>query len=230
MPETQKYAVNDYGTGYLGAFAVALALLHRRRTGEGQHVDAALAYTATTLQSSFFIDYDGKVWDEPRGQESIGSGPLHRAYRASDGWFYLGAPSAAALEAVEGLAGVASASSLEGALEERFASAPLAEWVARLNAAEGVGAHHVVSSTDELMEMPYAVDRGLSITRDHEAWGRVTTIGPAARLARTPLRPGAVAPPLGQHSREILAEAGLQDRADALIASGAVHEAAPIRG
>src|SRR5690606_21057813 len=42
MPQTQRYAVNDYGTGYLGAYAVSLALLHRARTGQGQHVDAAL--------------------------------------------------------------------------------------------------------------------------------------------------------------------------------------------
>ncbi len=227
MPETQKYAVNDYGTGYLGALGVALALYHRRRTGQGQHVDAALAYTATTLQSSFFIDYEGKAWDEARGQESVGSGPLHRAYRASDGWFFLGAPGAAALGRVEGLDGVGALAgdALVSALEGRFATATVATWVERLNAVAGVGAHHVVSNTDELMEMPYAIDHGLSLTRDHETWGRVTTIGPAARLSRTPVRPGPVAPPLGAHSREILAEVGLGDRADVLIASGAVREA-----
>ena len=227
MPETQKYAVNDYGTGYFGALGVALALYHRRRTGQGQHVDAALAYTATALQSSFFIDYDGKTWDEARGQESIGSGPLHRAYRASDGWFFLGAPGAAALDGIEGLSGVGSleGDALASALEERFGAATLEEWTGRLNAADGVGAHHVVSNTDELMELPYALDHGLSITREHEGWGRVTTIGPAARLSRTPVRPGPMAPPLGAHSREILAEVGLGGRADALIASGAVHEA-----
>ncbi|MCK9496545.1 MAG: CoA transferase, partial [Dehalococcoidia bacterium] len=225
MPETQKYAVNDYGTGYFGALGVALALYHRQRTGEGQHVDAALAYTATTLQSSFFIDYPGKTWDEARGQDSIGSGPLHRGYRASDGWFFLGAEDAVSLEAVEGLAGVGASSALEAALEDRFATGTVQEWVSRLNAAPGVGAHHVVGNTDELMQMPYAIDHGLSLTREHPTLGTVTTIGPAARLSRTPVRPGPVAPPLGAHSREILGEVGLGDRADALIASGAVHEA-----
>ncbi|MGE3960374.1 MAG: CaiB/BaiF CoA transferase family protein [Dehalococcoidia bacterium] len=224
MPETQKYAVNDYGTGYLGAFAVALALYHRRQTGEGQHVDAALAYTATTLQSSFFIDYAGKSWDEARGQESVGSDPLHRAYRAADGWFFLGAPDAGALSAVEGLDGIGGGAGLEVALESRFATTPVAVWVERLNAAPGAGAHHIVSNTDELMELPYAIEHGLSLTRDDDAWGRVTTIGPAARLSRTPVRPGRVAPPLGAQSREILAEVGLAGRADALIVAGAVWE------
>jgi crotonobetainyl-CoA:carnitine CoA-transferase CaiB-like acyl-CoA transferase len=86
----QPNPVNDYGTGFMGAYAVALALLHRQRTGEGQHVDSALAYTAMTLQSPFMQRYQGKVWDEPHGQ-LLGSGPLHRAYQARDGWFFLGA-------------------------------------------------------------------------------------------------------------------------------------------
>lgn len=224
MPETQKYAVNDYGTGYMGAFGVAMALLHRRKTGEGQHINAALAYTATVLQSPFLIDYQGKQWDEPRGQDSVGAGPLHRAYRANDGWLFIGAPSAAALGRVEGLAGVGSSegAALEAALEGRFQAASVADWVSRLTSA-GVGAHHVVSSTDELMELPWAVNHGLSITRDHETIGTVTSTGPAPRLSRTPVRPGPVAPPLGQHSREILSEVGLGDRAEALIASGGVR-------
>ena len=94
--------------------------------------------------------------------------------------------------------------------------------MSRLTSA-GVGAHHVVSSTDELMELPWAVNHGLSITRDHETIGTVTSTGPAPRLSRTPVRPGPVAPPLGQHSREILSEIGLGDRAEALIASGGVR-------
>jgi len=223
-PETQKYAVNDYGTGYMGAFGVALALLHRRKTGEGQHIDAALAYTATILQSPFLIDYPGKTWDEPRGQDSVGSGPLHRAYQANNGWLFIGARDAAALDAVEGLAGVGSSAgaALEAALKGRFATASVEDWVSRLTSA-GVGAHHVVSSTDELMELPWAIDHGLSITRDHETLGTVTSIGPAARLSRTPTRPGPIAPILGQHSREILGEVGLGDRAEALISSGGVR-------
>ena len=74
-PVTAPFAVNDYGTGYMGAYAVALALRHRERSGEGQHVDTALAYTATMLQSSVIHRYrDGRP-DEPRGQNAVGVGP-----------------------------------------------------------------------------------------------------------------------------------------------------------
>ena len=124
QPQLQRYAVNDYATGFLGAYAVALAVLHHRRTGRGQQVDAALAYTATTLQSVFMQNFAGKTWDEPRGQDSLGDGPLHRAYEASDGWFFLAArdsqlPAIAAIEGLDGI-GALSGAELERALEQRF--------------------------------------------------------------------------------------------------------------
>src|SRR5688572_12707702 len=90
-PATAPFAANDYGTGLMSCYAVALALLHRRRTGEGQFVDSALAYTATMLQSALLQGYEGKQWDEPHGQEATGSGPLDRLYQASDGWLFLAA-------------------------------------------------------------------------------------------------------------------------------------------
>jgi crotonobetainyl-CoA:carnitine CoA-transferase CaiB-like acyl-CoA transferase len=60
----QPNAINDYGTGFMGAYGIALALLHRRRTGEGQHVDTSLAYTSMTLQSPFMHEFAGKRWHE----------------------------------------------------------------------------------------------------------------------------------------------------------------------
>ncbi|MBM4410839.1 MAG: CoA transferase [Chloroflexi bacterium] len=226
QPQLQKYAVNDYGTGFLGAYAVALAMLHRRRTGEGQHVDAALAYTATLLQSTFMQDYAGKTWDEARGQEAAGSGPLHRAYKAIDLWIFLAAPVVASLAGVEGLEDIEglSGAALEAELERRIAMAPLATWQKRLIGRPGVAVHRVVQGVRELMDHPWVIAHGLSVEREHDDMGVVTTIGPAARLSRTPLRPGRPAPALGRQTREILTEVGLGDRADALIASGGVRE------
>src|SRR5690606_20487527 len=129
-----------------------------------QHVDAALAYTATTLQSVFMNDFEGKRWDEPRGQDAIGSGPLHRAYEAADGWFFLGARESdlAALAGVEGLTSIETlvGDALEAALEQRFTRADIETWVSRLTAA-GIGAHRVVNGVRELMEDPWVIDHGL---------------------------------------------------------------------
>jgi crotonobetainyl-CoA:carnitine CoA-transferase CaiB-like acyl-CoA transferase len=225
-PAVQPNPINDYGTGFMGAYAVALALLHRQRTGEGQHVDTALAYTAMMHQSPFMQRYTGKRWDEAAGQDRLGSGPLHRAYRARDGWFFLGAreDEVARLAAVDGLADLASlhGKALEEALAQRLAGDSVASWVARLTSA-GIGAHRYVGDLEELMQDPWVTAHHLSLTREHDGMGLVTTCGPVPRLSRTPIRVGEPASRPGADARAILSEIGLGDRVDALIAAGVVR-------
>lgn len=222
-PVLQPFAVNDYGTGFMGAYGVALALLHRKRTGEGQHVDTALAYTATMLQSQYLIDFEGKKWDEPRGQDALGSGPLHRAYRAQDGWFFLGASErdTSRIATTLGLTGVEPAN-VEQKLEQRFAEMKRDEAVRCLTDA-GAGAHAVVNDVNALMTDPWVVDHGLSITRDHGELGPITTTGPTPRLSRTPVQPGRPAPKPGSDARSILEEVGLASELEALVERGVVR-------
>jgi crotonobetainyl-CoA:carnitine CoA-transferase CaiB-like acyl-CoA transferase len=75
--------VNDYGTGFAGAFGDVMALIVKASTGNGQHITSALARTAGTLQSANLIDYAGKSWDEPTGPDARGFGPLQRLASAS---------------------------------------------------------------------------------------------------------------------------------------------------
>jgi crotonobetainyl-CoA:carnitine CoA-transferase CaiB-like acyl-CoA transferase len=225
-PLVQPNPINDYGTGFMGAYAVALALLHRQRTGEGQHVDTALAYTAMLHQSPFMQVYAGKRWDEPSGPDRLGSAPLHRAYRARDGWFFIGArqDDAPRLAAMDGLTGIASlhGEALEQALEARFSGDTVAHWVERLTRA-GIGAHRHIDTLEALMQDPWVTAHDLSLTREHDAIGLVTTCGPAPRLSRTPIRVGQPAPKPGADGPDILTEIGLGDRIEALIEAGVVR-------
>jgi crotonobetainyl-CoA:carnitine CoA-transferase CaiB-like acyl-CoA transferase len=223
-PVLQPVALNDFGTGLLGAYAVALALLHKRQTGEGQWVNGALSYTACTLQSLFLQDYAGKTWTEPRGQDAQGFGPLQRIYRAADGYLFLGARDdqrpalgsvlGASLEGAEGEA-------LTALLAETFAAQPVAEWVERLTAA-GIGAQPL-TTIRQMMDDPWAQTHGLSLTRDHDGFGPIDTIGPAPRLSRTPVVPGRPAPRYGADTAAILAEHGLDGDEPRLAAAGAVR-------
>ena len=226
QPTLQPNPVNDYGTGFMGAYAVALALLHRQRTGEGQHVDSALAYTAMTLQSPYMQRYEGKRWDEPRGQETLGSGPLHRAYQARDGWFFLGATAddLPRLATLDGLGEIASlkGAELERALEPLFRVHTVDHWVSHCVAA-GLGAHRCILDLPELMQDPWVIEHELSATREHDGIGLVTTCGPAPRLSRTPVHIGRPAPKPGSDAYSILADIGLAERLDDLIASGVVR-------
>lgn len=221
----QPYAINDYGTGLMGAYGVALALLHRQKTGEGQHVQTALARTACTLQSQFMQEYEGKQWDEPRGQDALGWGPLHRLYRASDGWFFLALREDQhdRLAAAPGLEAVSNRASdaLEPALERAFVQDTAEAWVERLRAV-GVGAQRALSAED-VMADAYAVSRGLSLTREHDGVGLVTTNGPSPLLSRTPVVPGRPAPVPGADAVSVLADIGREDEIDALVAAGAIR-------
>ena len=216
-PTLAPFAVNDYGTGLMGAFGVLLAMRERRRTGRGQHVDTALAFTATMLQSAYIQQYAGKRWDEPRGQDATGSGPLNRLYRAADGWLFL-ASRPGELARTEGLADLAGmdGAALERALEARLATAGVDRWVAALTAA-GAGAHRVLEDVRELMDNDWARAHGLSITRDHNDFGPITTTGPSLRLSRTPPVPGRPAPRPGSDAASILADVGLVAELDRLV-------------
>jgi crotonobetainyl-CoA:carnitine CoA-transferase CaiB-like acyl-CoA transferase len=223
-PVLQQFPINDCGTGLMGAYAVALALLHRGRTGEGQHVRGALAYTGCTLQSPFLLRFPGKTWDEPRGQTRLGSGPLHRAYRARDRWIFLGAPETLLqkLEMVDGLRGIAGmhGTDLEAALERKLQLKTADEWV-KLIAETGVGVQPVKTASENLDD-PWAKAHGLSMTREHEDIGLITTVGPAPRLSRTPIRPGYPAPKPGSNADEVLSEHGLANQYKQLVQAGAV--------
>jgi crotonobetainyl-CoA:carnitine CoA-transferase CaiB-like acyl-CoA transferase len=224
-PVLQPYAINDYGTGFMGAYGVALALLHRRRTGQGQHIDTALTYTACTLQSSYLQGYEGKKWHEPRGQNILGSGPLNRAYQATDGWFFLSAPPDA-LQAIERVNGIDSSLTSDKRdtirlMEEKFIDASVDEWVRRLSLV-GVSAHRIIFKPQELLEELWVKNHGLSITRVHEDIGRVIATGPAPRLSRLPVQVGRPAPRPGSDAPEILRAIGMENDFEKLVADGII--------
>jgi crotonobetainyl-CoA:carnitine CoA-transferase CaiB-like acyl-CoA transferase len=178
-----------------------------------------------TLQSPFMQKYEGKQWNETRGRDALGSGPLQRAYQASDGWVFLGAQDSdlSRLAGVAGLYGVDSLSGegLASSLEERFLGGSVADWVDRLTST-GVGAQRVVTDVQELMTDPWVVSHGLSITREHDELGPVTTCGPAPRLSRTPVRPGRPAPKPGSDALEVLAGYGLDAEFQRLFSAGVI--------
>jgi crotonobetainyl-CoA:carnitine CoA-transferase CaiB-like acyl-CoA transferase len=206
-PVGQPFAVNDYGTGLLGTFAAALGIFHRLRTGRGLQAEAALAYTATLLQSASLhaptAEGDGLGWS-----------PLQRLYQASDGWVFVGARP-------EQLSNLSGADGLEAMLH----SAPADTCVERLRRL-GIGAHRLVS-IPELMRDPWVVHHGLSITRRHDTGEEITTVGPAPRLSRTPVRPGRPAASPGLDAADVLREIGRQPRLTELLARGVVAIEAP---
>lgn len=85
----------DFGTGTLSAFGTLAALMHRDRTGEGQHVEASLLGTALAFLGSNLVEEAalgiGRVGSRNRSQHA---GPAD-VFRTRDGWIIvqcIGAP------------------------------------------------------------------------------------------------------------------------------------------
>ena len=219
-PMLMPYPVNDYGTGMMGAYAVALALHERNRTGRGQSVDSGLALTAGLLQSPYFLDFEGHQRSEPEGRGLRGISPVSRLYSAADGWLYIHCGDK---EAVSRMLSVSEFTHLQGlsevtnediiefpqdgelskALSAVFATKPVSYWLERLNDA-GIDAteNAEISNFRDLYQVREA---GLIVTRDHPGQGKADHLGNTAHLSATPMRFGRPTPVLGSDADEILA-------------------------
>jgi crotonobetainyl-CoA:carnitine CoA-transferase CaiB-like acyl-CoA transferase len=83
------------------------------------------------------------------------------------------------------------------------------EWLAALTA-EGVPCAPVLTRT-ELLGHPQVAANGIVVESEHPAAGRLRQARAAARFSATPTSLRRGAPALGQHTHEVLAEAGLVD-------------------
>ena len=222
--------VGDFGGGgmYL-AYGMVCALLVARNSGKGQVVDAAMVDGAASLMSFIHGMLASGFHSPERGTNLLDTGAhFYDVYECADGgWISLGSiePQFYA-ELLDKL----------GLDAERFGkqndrdlwpelSAEIAavvrmktrdEWDAILEGSDVCYAP--VLTVDEAIRHPHNVARGTFIDV-----GGITQPGPAPRLSRTPgevRRPPAHA---GQHTDEILSEAGFDDdEVAALRASGAV--------
>jgi crotonobetainyl-CoA:carnitine CoA-transferase CaiB-like acyl-CoA transferase len=237
--------VSDITAGILGALGVAAAYAHMLRTGEGQAVDTSLfeaAITQTYWQSA--IAFATGIAPGPMGSGHPLNAP-YQAFRTADGWINVGAANQKNWERF-----LAVIEAPELALDDRFGSnakrmAHLAdlveilsaklcgrssgEWLEQLEKA-GVPAGPVLN-VSEMHDDPQTIARGMVVEVDHPTAGAVKTIGLPVKFSTTPGGVARAAPLLGEHTREVLAEAGYATaEIDRLIAERAAIAARPARG
>jgi len=219
--------VADIGTGMFGAIAVLAALAHRTRTGEGQAIDTSLLETPIAWSiyeaSSYFAT----------GQTPARLGPGHRtsapyqAFRTADGWMTIGAGSQQLWETVCGVldtrplladprfaTGALRAkhrAELEALLAPILIAHPTAVWLERFEAA-GVPAGPILTY-DEVFADPHVKAREMVVDVGHPAAGRVRVLGMPFKLSATPGTVRRPAPRLGEHTDEVLREAGYDEAA-----------------
>jgi crotonobetainyl-CoA:carnitine CoA-transferase CaiB-like acyl-CoA transferase len=227
----------DVMTGMMGAVAVLAALLERERSGQGQHIDLSLydvgLFALANLGESYLLT----------GAPPKRLGNAHAqivpygAFPAADGWIVLAVGNDeqfARLCQVLELPGlkerfprnpmrVENRQEVEGALAQVLRTRPRAYWLERLKEA-GVPAAPV-NDLKEAFADPQAGARGAVWTLAHPLLGALPTLASPLRfLSRTPASPGLPPPLLGEHTEEVLLEAGLgPEEVQALVEKGVVR-------
>ena len=228
--------VSDITAGILAALGVAAAYARKLATGEGQVVDTSLLEAAiihTYWQSA--IAFATGVAPGPMGSAHPLNAP-YQAFRTADGWVNIGAANQTNWMRLIASLGVpelaqdprfaTNAGRMENlpalveVLEAIFTRRSTQEWLALMEEA-GVPAGPVLSIT-EMQADPHVLAREMVVALDHPVAGPTQAIGLPVKFSDTPGKVVRAAPLLGEHTREVLAEAGYDGpEIERIVASGA---------
>lgn len=234
-------AYTDYVAPKYTAITLLAALEHRRRTGEGQHIDLSQSEASAAFMAPALLDYtvNGRVWEHTANVSPEYS--PHGVYpaRGDDRWAAIAVTTAAQWKALCGVIGQASWGELPGyatAAGRRTQSdaidAAIAAWtnghdvgeIEEALQAAGVPCHRASTSIDALAD-PQLAHRGHFITVDNPVLGPVVVENSRMIFSRTPARVTRPGPNFGQDNDQVLREIlGLSDdEVVELIAAGALE-------
>jgi formyl-CoA transferase len=212
--------ITDLGAGLFATFGILCALRARRVTGRGQFVDTSLFEAGLALSQWEATEYwfTGQT-PKPLGTAHRMSAP-YQAFRASDGYFTVGAsneklwPKFCALLGLSGLTAdprfvkvgdrVKNRAALEAEIERVTAKETRAHWLERCEAA-GVPAGPIYTVPEALAD-PHALARGMVQELEHPVAGRVKVLGNPVKMSASPPAVRKAAPRLGEDNEAILAE------------------------
>jgi crotonobetainyl-CoA:carnitine CoA-transferase CaiB-like acyl-CoA transferase len=218
-PSMVRHGVVDKATAYTFAQAITAALFQRERTGQGTRIDVSMLDVAIA-----FLWPDGMM-DHTVDQPSTVLPPTSRSFRVSptaDGhvvlvtltaaqWSglttaLLGDDNAAMTDTAERMTGGADVMRKVRAV---IADMPTDEVVSRLRAADVPVAP--VRDLHEVADDPQVIASGTVRAFEHAVLGDVHQPRPAPLFDGTATDPAPNAPLLGEHTDEVLRQAGWRD-------------------
>ena len=208
-------AIADIVSGMFAAYGVAMALLARERTGNGQEVDVAMLDAVTALLTyqagNFFAS--GKV-PTRLGNRHPSIVP-YETFAASDGDFVLAVGNddqwrrfCAVAELPEdprfatNRQRVTAYDELRPLVADRLRTRPRRHWIERLNVA-GVPCGSV-RNLQELFDDRQLEAREMIARVEHATIGQLRTLGVNVKLSETPGGVRSAPPTLGQHTDAVL--------------------------
>jgi len=224
-PQPVGVAVADLLGGMNGAYAVATALVHRERTGEGQHVRVCLYDSALAGLAEWGFHAINTPAGEPRrpsGHASPYTPPPYGFYATKDG--YLALSSGRQVSILSRILGIKDLSTderfsdywqrdrnraemakiIESALTERTT----AEWLALMEAEDMFVAP--VKGLVEAFEDPQALHNDMVVPLETPI-GTMKFLGVPWKMSATPASVRTPPPLHGEHTDEILAQCGFTE-------------------
>jgi len=226
---------DTFGALYM-TIAILIAYAHRQRTGEGQLVRLNLLDSLIAVQCEEAVAWLnlGGVLKRP---EVVPGAPWHGApfgiYRVSDGFLAIAMNDLSKLARILDVPELGSYAQGARAFEEREAAAALLQSslilrdlsVLDVLLAEDVWAAKVNSLPDALSD-PQVAANGMIVRVEDPRYGEMSYIGQPFQFSRSPVSIDRLPPSIGEHTIEILEEAGFTaEEIVGLTAAGAIARA-----
>ncbi len=243
-PAPTASSVADGATALFVAIAILGAIVHRLRTGEGQHVDVDLMSSLLALELEEVTAYLNRGADLVFERSATGvatpwSAAPYGIYRTQDGRYL-----ALAMNPLGKLADLLDLPELsryaddrsafehrdliKPIIERRILEAPLAHWLELLLGADVWCGP--VNSFDEAVRDPQVVHNQLFPSFEDASGGVLRVVGTPLRYERTPPSYRRRPPRTGEHSREVLEEHGFSSaEVTALLERGVITEPEPFQ-
>ncbi|HVY16265.1 MAG TPA: CoA transferase [Rhodopila sp.] len=237
-PRLVRTILPDKLTGMTAAQAITAALLHKARTGQGQHVRLSMLDTVVAFLWGSDMGSQTFVEEHIPQQEAASfidliyetaTSAITAAVQTNKEWLAL----TRALEKPEWLDDprFKTPALRQRHINERLAliqetlmTRPAEEWLERLTR-EGVPCAPVLTRT-QMIGHPQVAANGIVVETAHPQAGALRQARPAARFSATPATIRAGGPALGQHTAEILAGLGYTPAEISAIGASVTESAA----
>ena len=234
-PRFVPMVMSDHTSGLIAAQCIGFALYRREKTGTGEAIDVPMLENMASFVSSEHLG--AATFDPPVGPTGDGRllSPNYRPLPTKDGYVTVrpntNAQTFAFFDAIgrpelktdprfdSAAARTKNAAAYFEVQKDGLPHKTTDEWVELFDKADVPAARY--NSIDDLLTDPHLADVGFFKTEEHPSEGRLRRTKLANSFSGGAREDETHAPRTGEHTREILAEAGYSEsEIDALLASG----------